>query len=71
MGVSDSRDVHVRLRDDCWSVEVVDGEDEPRSFHAEPAVAWREARDIVQGLGLEAVLHRRGGYVRDRTRFAR
>jgi hypothetical protein len=47
----------------------VDGETEPRSSHTERAVAWREAEDIAKGLGLEAVLHSRGGYVRDRTRF--
>lgn len=62
------RDVHVRWRDDVWWVDV-DGETEPRSSYTKRADAWRAACDIAQALGLEAVLHSRGGYIRDRARF--
>ena len=60
------RDVHVRWRDNHWSVEV-DGEDEPRSVHTNRNVAWNAARDTAYTMGLSAVLHSRGGYVRNRT----
>jgi hypothetical protein len=61
-------DVHVRWRDNSWRVEVL-GEDDPRGSYTHRSEAWQKAQELAQRLGVEAVLHSRGGYVRDRTRF--